>query len=175
MAKTRIQKESLLESYVKILKDADGYIAVDAKGIDNASVTELKKQLKTIGSSLTVVKNTIFKLAVDEAKQPAEVSDFDGQTAIITYTEDPTEPAKLLKTLQEESERLEARFGVVEGDFFDGERIMQLAEIPSREELLAKMLGSMVSPISGFMNAVTGNVRGFVQVVKQLSEKESAA
>lgn len=174
MAKTRSQKETLLEDYKKLLTESDGYIAVDSKGIDNTTVTELKKQLKDLGSNLTVVKNTLWKIAVGETKQPDEVGEFEGQTAVISYKEDPTAPAKLLKEVQKETEMMEAKYGVVNGEFLDSGRIMDLADIPSREVLLAKLLGSMTAPVSGFMNAVTGNARGFVQVLRQLSEKRGS-
>lgn len=175
MAKSREAKSELLAKYKALLTEKNGFIAVDTKSIDNATVTTLKKQLKAEGNNMAVVKNTVFKIALDEAKYPVESADFDGQTGIITYDDDPTVIAKFVKKVQKDTELLDAKFGVVEGEFVTKERIMQLAEIPSREQLLAKMLGSMLSPVSGFMNAVTGNAKGFVQVLKQLSEKEGDA
>jgi large subunit ribosomal protein L10 len=68
--------------------------------------------------------------------------------------------------MQKETELLDARSGVYEGEFLTAEKVMQLAEIPSREVLLSKLLGSMTAPLSGFMNAVTGNVRGLTVVLK---------
>jgi large subunit ribosomal protein L10 len=177
MAKSREAKTALLQKYKQLLADKGGFIAIDSKSIDNVTVTELKKQLRADGGNLTVVKNTVFKIALEEANYPTETSVFDGQTAIVTYDEDPTVIAKSLKKVQKEMKKkldldlLEAKYGVIEGEFITSERVMQLADIPSREELLAKLLGSMMSPVSGFMNAVTGNARGFVQVLKQLSEK----
>lgn len=170
MAKTRAQKEGLLEKYKSLLTENQGFIALDSKGVDNVVVTELKKQLKEIGSNLTVVKNNIFKIAAEETKQVTEASAFDGQTAIITYSDDPTVIAKMVKTVQDETELLEARYGIIDGEYIDSDRVMQLAEIPSREELIAKMLGSMTSPVTGFMSVATGNARGLVQVLKQISE-----
>lgn len=175
MAKTREVKKVLLAEYKELLTKNQGYIAVDAHNIAADKVLELKMKLKAIDSNITVVKNNIFKIALDETDQPIQAKDFASQTAVIFYETDPTTIAKLLKEVQKETEVLEARYGMINGEFIDSSKIMQLAEIPSREELLAKMLGSMVSPISGFMNATTGNVRGFVQIIKQLSEKDEAA
>lgn len=175
MAKSREAKSELLAKYKALLTEKNGFIAVDTKSIDNATVTDLKKQLKAEGNNMAVVKNTVFKIALEEAKYPVESADFEGQTGIITYDDDPTIIAKFVKKVQKDTELLDAKFGVVKGEFITKERIMQLAEIPSREELLAKLLGSMTSPISGFMNAITGNVRGFVQVLHQMSEKGEGA
>jgi large subunit ribosomal protein L10 len=179
MAKTRSLKEALLQDYKALLADTAGFIAVDGKSIDNVTVTELKKKLKAGGNNITVIKNTVFKIALEEGKFPVEASAFDGQTAIITYAEDPTVVAKAVKELQDEGEELElellqARYGVIDGEYVDAKRVMQLALIPSREVLLSQLLGSMTAPVKGFMNAVTGNARGFVQVLKQISEKEEA-
>ncbi|WKZ31419.1 MAG: 50S ribosomal protein L10 [Candidatus Dojkabacteria bacterium] len=171
MAKSKDQKTALLEQYKSLLTENKGYIAVDTEGVDTTAVTELKKKLREIGSTVTVVKNNIFKIALDETKSPVETKDFDFQTAVITYDADPTVVAKLIKDVQKDTEKFEARFGVVEGKFVEKSKVMGLAEIPSREELLAKMLGSMIAPVSGVMNAVTGNVRGFAQVLSQLGEK----
>ena len=174
MAKTKDAKSTLLQEYKAILTQKGGFIAIDGKSIDNITATQLKKQLKAEGSNLTVVKNTIFKIALQETNFPVDASVFEGQTGIISYDADPTLIAKMLKKLQKETELFSAKFGVIEGEYVDAERVMQLADIPSREVLLAKLLGSMVSPVSGFMNVVTGNVKGFVRVVQKLSEKAQA-
>ena len=71
-----------------------------------------------------------------------------------------------------ETELLEPRSGVFEGEFLTAERVMQLAEIPSREVLLSRLVGTMNAPLTGFMNAVTGNVRGLTMVLKGISEKK---
>jgi len=179
MAKSRSAKEVLLQKYKALLADNAGFIAVDGKSIDNVTVTDLKKKLKAGGNNITVIKNTVFKIALEEGKFPVEASAFDGQTAVITYADDPTVVAKAVKELQDEGkekelELLQARYGVIDGEYVNADKVMQLALIPSREVLLAKLLGSISSPVKGFMNAVSGNARGFVQVLKQISEKEQA-
>lgn len=172
MAKSKDQKTALLEQYKSLMTDSKGYIAVDTEGVPTQLVTDLKLKLKEIGSNVTVVKNSLFKIAVDEAKAPVETKNFDLQTAIITYDADPTVVAKMIQEVQKQTQKFQAKFGLVEGKYVEKEKVMSLAEIPSREVLIAKMLGSMISPISGVMNAVTGNVRGFTQVVSQMSEKK---
>lgn len=172
MAKSRGAKSELLTQYNEILAKG-GFIAVDAKGLDNVTVTQLKKQLRAQGAQLTVVKNTIFKLALEESKYPVDASAFDGQTAVMTYDADPTVVAKMLKKVQKDTELMQARFGVVDGQYLTSERVMQLADIPSREVLLARLLGSMNSPLTGFMTVVTGNVRGLVRALSELSAKKA--
>jgi len=171
MAKSKEQKTELLEQYKSVLKGKPGYIIVNSDKLDSATLSSLKKQLKEIGSNFSVVKNTIFKIALQETKQPLGTQDFTGASAIISFDEDPTAVAKLLKDVQKEMEVLEARYGVIESEYIDSNRIMELADIPPREVLYAKLLGSLNAPLSGIMNTLTGNVKGFIRVTQSLSEK----
>ncbi len=171
MAKSKEQKTELLEQYKKVLKEKPGYIIVNSDKLDSTTLFSLKKELKEIGSNFSVVKNTIFKIALQEAKQPLETQDFTGSSAIISFDEDPTAVAKLLKQVQKDLELLQARYGVIGNEYIDNEKIMELAEIPPKEVLYAKLLGSLNAPLSGIMNTLTGNVKGFIRVTQALSEK----
>jgi large subunit ribosomal protein L10 len=173
MAKTRSQKTELLDKYKEILKSKTGYFLVNSDKTNTGTVSNLKMQLKDINSNYAVVKNSIFKVALQETEQPLQTQELDGPTAIIYFDEDPTAPAKLIKAMQKESELLNAKGGVYEGKFLSEEKVMQLADIPSREVLLSQLVGTMNAPLSGFMNAVTGNVRGLTMVLKGISEKNA--
>ncbi|MCK9368944.1 50S ribosomal protein L10 [Candidatus Dojkabacteria bacterium] len=172
MSKTRTQKDELLKVYENIISNGSGYILVDTSNLNTTVITDLKRQLKEIGSTFTVVKNTIVKIAFQNGKQPLPVQDFDGPTAIITIGEDPSIAAKLVKEVQIKTKLLNARAGTFNGDFLSATRVMELAELPSREVLLAKLLGSMNAPLTSVMNAFTGNARGLVMVLSGISEKK---
>ena len=139
----------------------------------SSAVTKLKIKLKDANANYTVVQNSIFKIALQETNQPLEAQEINGPTAVIYFDEDPTAPAKLVKEMQKETELLDAKFGVYEGEFLSEERVMQLAEIPSKEVLLSRLVGTMNAPLTGFMNAITGNVRGLTMVLKGISEKNA--
>ena len=171
MSKSRSQKTELLEKYKEILQNKEGYFLINSDKADTQTTTGLKIQLKDVGANIAIVKNSIFKVALQETEQPLNTQTFDGPTAIIYFDEDPTAPAKLIKEIQKKTTLFDARGGVYEGEFLTAEKVMQLAEIPSREVLLGKLLGTMSAPVSGFMNAVTGNVRGLTMVLKGISEK----
>ncbi len=173
MAISHNKKTELLETYKEILSNNEGYFLVSSDSIDTATVTDLKKQLKETGADYKVVKNTIFKIALQDTDQPVEVQDFDGNTGIIFFGEDPTAPAKLVKKVQKDTEKMEAKGGVYEGKFLSEQKVMQLAEIPSREALLGMLVGTMSAPLTGFMNAVTGNVKSLTVALKGISEKDS--
>ena len=173
MSKSRSQKTELLEKYKEILQNKEGYFLINSDKADTQTTTGLKIQLKNVGANIAIVKNSIFKVALQETEQPLNAQTFDGPTAIIYFDEDPTAPAKLIKEIQKKTTLFDARGGVYEGEFLTAEKVMQLAEIPSREILLGKLLGTMSAPVSGFMNAVTGNVRGLTMVLKGISEKSA--
>ena len=173
MSKSRSQKTELLEKYKEILQNKEGYFLINSDKADTQTTTGLKIQLKDVGANIAIVKNSIFKVALQETEQPLNTQTFDGPTAIIYFDEDPTAPAKLIKEIQKKTTLFDARGGVYEGEFLTAEKVMQLAEIPSKEILLGKLLGTMSAPVSGFMNAVTGNVRGLTMVLKGISEKSA--
>ncbi|MHC1716678.1 MAG: 50S ribosomal protein L10 [Candidatus Dojkabacteria bacterium] len=173
MSKSRTQKTELLKDYKKILEDKAGYFLVNSDKTNTSTVTKLKIQLKDVNANYAVVKNSIFKVALQETNQPLQTQELDGPTAIIYFNDDPTGAAKLVKQTQKETELLNAKGGVFEGEFLSEQRVMQLAEIPSREVLLSQLVGTMNAPLTGFMNAVTGNVRGLTMVLKGISEKNA--
>jgi large subunit ribosomal protein L10 len=173
MAKTRAQKTELLKKYKDILENKGGYFLVNSDKTDTSTILDLKMKLKDVDANYAVVKNSLFKVALQDTKQPLKTQDLEGPTAIIYFDEDPTAPAKLVKEVQKEKEVLEAKGGVYEGEFLTEEKVMQLAEIPTKEILLGQLVGTMSAPLTGFMNAVTGNVRGLTVVLKGISEKDA--
>ena len=173
MSKTRSQKTELLNKYKEILETKSGYLLVNSDNIDTSAVTKLKIQLKDVDANYAVVKNSIFKVALQETNQPLQTQELDGPTAIIYFEQDPTGPAKLVKETQKITQLLSAKGGVFEGEFLSETRVMELAEIPSKEVLLSRLVGTMNAPLTGFMNAITGNVRGLTMVLKGISEKNA--
>ena len=173
MSKSRAQKEELLTRYKDLIENKTGYLLVNSDKIDTSTVTKLKIALKNAGANFTVLKNSIFKVALQETNQPLQVQEFDGPTALITFEQDPTEPAKLVKKVQKDMDLLSPKNGVYEGEFLTAQRVMQLADVPSREVLLSRLVGTMNAPLSGFMNVITGNVRGLTMVLKGISEKKA--
>ncbi len=117
MSKSRTQKEELLKKYKDLIESKSGYLLVNSDKIDTSTVTKLKIELKNADANITVIKNSIFKVALQDTKQPLQVQEFDGPTALITFDDDPTAPAKLVKKMQKDTELLESRSGVYEGEF----------------------------------------------------------
>lgn len=171
MAKTREQKTELLNKYKGILEEKSGYFLLDSDNTDTLTISDLKAKLKDTNANYVVIKNSIFKVALQDTKQPLETQDIDGPTAIVFFEEDPTSPAKLIKEIQKEAELLRVKGGVYKGEYLKEEKVLQLADIPSREVLLSQLVGSLNAPVLNIMNAITGNIRGLTTVLKGISEK----
>lgn len=174
MAKTKADKKQLLEDYMEILQSKPNYILVNTANTGTPPINALKKLLKESQAKFYILKNTLFKIAAQETEQPTAIQELTEQTGFIVCGSDPTAAAKSLKTIQKEHSVLDTRYGVMFGNIANVEKITQLAEIPSREVLLAKILGSMQSPVSGFARVLNGTLRNFVYALAEVHKQKSS-
>lgn len=177
MAKTRKEKKVLIDRYKKVLEEKPNYILVDTDRVNMEEITRVKGELSEIEAVFLFLKNTLFKIAAEDTNQPTQVQELGDATGIIAFSEDPTGPAKTLKGIQDEHEVMEARFGVLDGKIITSETVKALAEIPSKEELLAKFVGTLNAPLSGLAHVLQGNVKEFVHTISEIqkSKGEEAA
>ena len=153
MAKVEL-KQPIVEEIAGNLKDAAGVVLCEYRGITVEQDTRLRKQLREAGVKYKVYKNTLVRRAVEGGPFESLTGDLTGPTAIAISDTDATAPARILATFAKEAEALVLKSGVVEGNYYDTDSIKQLATIPSREELLSKLLGSIQSPIANFARVV---------------------
>ena len=163
MAKVEL-KQPIVDEIKGYAKDAKSAVIVDYCGLTVEQDTELRKQLREAGVVYKVYKNTMLKRAF-EGTDYAQLNDqLEGPTAIAFGIEDATAPARVLNKFAKTADALEFKGAVVEGTLYDVAGVKALANIPSREELISKLLGSMQSPIANF-----------ARVIKQVAEKGEAA
>lgn len=153
MAKVEL-KQPVVEEISESIKDAQGVVLVDHRGLTVEEDTRLRKQLREAGVVYKVYKNTMMKRAFDGTQFEDLNKHLEGPSAIAISKEDATAPARILSKFAKEAPALELKAGVVEGNYYDVDGIKSLASIPSREELLSKLLGSMQSPIANFARVV---------------------
>ena len=149
MAKVE-QKAPIVEEISGKLKDAKAAVLVDAIGLTVEQDTRLRRQLREAGVNYKVYKNTMMKRAFDGTEFEELNKLLEGPSALALASEDVTAPARVIVKFSKEANKLEVKGGIIEGEFYDAESIKQLADIPSREELLSKFLGSIQSPITNF-------------------------
>jgi large subunit ribosomal protein L10 len=112
-------------------------------------------------------------IAANDVEMEEMTKFFSGPTAIAFGEEDAVSPAKILVEFAKDHEVLEIKAGLLNGEIIAKEKVEALAEIPSREELLAKAFASMKAPLTGLVNVLQGNIRGLVQVLNQIKEEKA--
>ena len=163
MAKVEL-KQPIVEEISASIKDAQSVVLVDYRGLTVEQDTRLRKSLREAGLTYKVYKNTMMNFAFKGTDFECLSSILEGPSAIAISTTDATAPARELAKFAKEAKELEIKGGVVEGVQYDAAGIANIAKIPSREELLSKLLGSIQSPITNF-----------ARVMNQLAEKGGAS
>ncbi len=162
MAKVEMKKP-IVEEIAEHVNGAQGVVLVDYRGLTVEQDTELRKQLREAGITYKVYKNTMMNFAFKGTEFEALAPYLEGPSAIAISKEDATAPARILSNFAKTAPALELKAGVVEGNLYDTAGIQALAKVPSREELLSKLLGSMQSPISNL-----------ARVLNQIAESKGA-
>ena len=159
MAKVEL-KQPIVDEIANSIKDAQAVVLVNYSGLTVEQDTQLRKQLREAGVVYKVYKNTLVKRVVAGTEFEPIADTLEGTNAIAFCKTDATAPARILANFAKTADALELKCGVVEGTFYDAAGIATIATIPSREELLSKLLGSIQSPITNF-----------ARVIKQIAEK----
>ena len=147
MAKVEL-KQPIVQAIADDIKDAQSVVLVDYRGLTVAQDTELRKQLREAGVIYKVCKNTMMKRAFEGTEFAGLEEYLEGPSALVVSKDDATAPARIICKFAKTAEALEVKAGVVEGNVYDAAGINELSKVPSREELLSKLLGSLQSPIT---------------------------
>lgn len=150
MSKALEMKKAIVEEISSKFSNAASVILFDYRGLTVEEVSELRRQFREAGVEYKVYKNTLVKRALQDKNADAFEALMEGPNAIAFGYEDPITPAKIGSEFAKKHKALELKAGIVEGEFLDEERVKELAAIPSREVLIAKLLGSFKAPVSNF-------------------------
>ena len=163
MAKVEL-KQPIVQEISENIKDAQSVVVVDYRGLTVAQDTELRKALREAGVTYKVYKNTLVKRAIAGTEFESLADALEGPNAFAISTTDATAPARILAKFAKTAPALEIKAGVVEGNFYDETGMKAVAAVPTREELLSRLLGSMQSPVTNL-----------ARVLNQIAEKGGAA
>lgn len=169
------QKKQVVAELTEKIKSAQSFILADYRGLTVEQDTELRNALRKAGVEYKVVKNTLTGLAMKESGLEGLDPYLNGPTSMALSSTDAVAPAKVLSEYAKKFEHLELKIGVVEGKVIDLDGIKALAELPSREVLIAKVLGGFNAPISGLVNVLNGNIRGLVVALNAIAEQKANA
>jgi large subunit ribosomal protein L10 len=167
------EKEQMLQMLKEKMGSSQIIIMADYKGINVDAITKLRRRMYESGSELKVAKNTIIKIAARELNLEGADPYLEGPTALAFGTNDPVAPAKVLYDFIKEFKKLEVKGAILEGQIIGAEQVKALANLPSREVLLAQVLGGMQAPMYGFAGALQGLLRNLVYVLDAVREKKA--
>ena len=167
-------KEAVVSDIKEKLEQAQSVVFLDYRGLTVAEVTELRNQMRAAGVEYRVLKNTMIRRAADQLGIEGLDSILEGPTAVAFGMQDAVAPAKILVKFAKDTKKTQIKGGVLSGKAMSPAEIEDLAKLPSREELLAKMLGSMNAPVTDLVMVLSGVMRSFVCALNAIREKKEA-
>ena len=171
----RSEKEQIIAEVKEKILRAKGMYFADFTGITVEEVNELRREFRKSNIDYQVVKNTLARKALESVTGYDKVYDkLVAPTAIAFGYDDPIAPAKIIKKFREKNEKLKLKVCVIEQQVFEGSQLDQIAKLPTRNELIAGILGCIQSPISGVVGAVNAVMRDLVYVVDAIEKKKAA-
>lgn len=172
---TRSERTSVIEELEKEFGGAKGIYVTNNHKITVEAVTKLRNELRKNGIRFIVVKNTLAKEACKKVGITSLDSYFKGPTAVAVAPKDGAVPAKILRDFRKEyKDLLEIKAAYVDGSVFVGEQASRLADLPSREVLLAQLLGVLKAPVGGMAGVLSGVLTKFVRTLDAVKEKKGA-
>lgn len=168
------QKQESVRELSEKIKTSKAMVLVDYRGLTVEQDTDLRNALRKAGIEYRVVKNSIVRFAVKENGLEELDGHLKGPTALALSDTDPVGPAKVMSEYSKKYDKLELKAGVVEGRVIDLTEVKALAQLPSKEVLVARALGGFNAPLSGLVNVLNGNIRGLVVALNAIAEKQGA-
>ncbi|MFH1523047.1 MAG: 50S ribosomal protein L10 [Patescibacteria group bacterium] len=174
MAKTKEQKEEILRNLKDKIEKSKSVVFTKFDGLEVKDNENLRKELKNENSEYYVAKKTLLNLAFKDSKYDnINIKDLEGKIATVFGYEDEVAPAKIVNKYKKElNNAIDFIGGILENKYISAEKVNELAKLPSKQELYARVVGSINAPVSGFVNALAGNIRNLVNVLKAIEEKK---
>lgn len=169
----RSQKEELVKDLTEKIVSSKVAIFSDFTGTTVSGMEQLRSDLRKKGATYKVTKKKLIDLAFKNAGIEANSLDLPGQIGLAIGQEDEVSAAKILSQFSKKNKNFKILRGVLEKKVISDKEVMALAALPSREELLAKLVGSINAPVSGFVNVLAGNIRGLMTVLKGIADNKA--
>lgn len=168
MALTKEQKQKIVEELKENLNKQKAMVLVAFEGLKAKELFDLREKLKEANCLFIVAKKTLLDIAFKEKKLDFNKEKLEGEVALIFSFGDEISPARIAYQFSQINENLKILGGFFENKFIEKERVLELAKIPTRQELLARIIGSISAPVSNFANVLQGNIKGLIYVLKQV-------
>jgi len=169
---TRNQKKEIVKNLTREIKDSKAVVFSDYKGLTVKDMTAMRKELRSQGIDLRVVKKTLINIALKEAGIELDAEKMEGQIALAISREDEVAAAKIIANVAKANENLKIVSGILGKNVLGKDEVIALSKLPTKDELLAKFVGTINAPVSGFVNVLAGNLRGLVNVLKAIADSK---
>lgn len=175
MAITKEKKKEVVQQTQDMLKQSSIVVFTDISGMDVPSLTQLRRSIRDAGGKYTIIKKTLLAIALQAEKmEKIDAKEMQGEIAVAFGLDgDITSVAKAIYTHNKENEKPIIINGIMDGDVLEIAQVNHLATLPSKEELLARTVGSINAPISGFVNVCNGAVANIVYVLSAIGKQKS--
>ena len=175
MSKNFELKKQVVSDIAEKLRNAKSLVIVDYRGMTVAQVTDLRSQFRAAGVEYVVLKNTLVRRALHELNIEGLDNVLEGPSAFAFGISDPVAPAKVIMDYiaKSKSENLKVKAGLVDGAVIDIQGIKALSELPPKEVLIAKLMGSLNAPISGFVGVLSATLRSLVYAIEAVRKQKA--
>ena len=174
MAKTRVQKQEAVNELTDLIQNSKSVVFANFQGLTVSEAEELRAKCREQDIKCLATKKSLLKIALNNAELDVDTKAFDGGVAAFFGLTDEVAPAKTVAEFAKDHEVMTVFGGVLESAFIDNTKVMELSKLPSKEELYAKIVGSINAPVSGFVNVLAGNLRGLVNVLNGIKDTKDA-
>jgi large subunit ribosomal protein L10 len=168
------EKIGLKEEYATALKANPNFVVTQYQGLDVAAISSLRKKLREAGATYTVIKNNVFTLALKDAGTAAEFpydSTLVGPNAIAFAGEDVPAVAKILKDFGKDNDKLVITAAVMENTYYDGKGVIAIADLPSKEQILAQIAAMLNSPATKIAGTLNNVIASLARGINSVAEK----
>jgi large subunit ribosomal protein L10 len=169
------EKSEIISEVKEMIQNSTAVYLADYSGINVSDINNLRNDFRKQKVSYKVIKNTLFRRALDEAGKYDKLADhLVGMTGYAFASDNPVAPAKIIKKYFDDNRKLSLKACYIENQFYEGNRLDELASLPGKSEIIAGILGSLNSPASGIVGAINAVIRDLVSVIDEISKKQAA-
>ena len=173
---TKEQKQEVVRELTEMFNGVAGFYSIDFTGLTVSDTIDLRREFRNAGVNYRVAKNTLIKRALGETGRFDEIIDrLVGQTGIAIGYDDPAAPARILKKFIDDKklETPKLNFAVIEGIVYKGDQLKKVAAMPSRQDIMASIVGSLHASVSGIVGSINAVMRDLASVIKEVAKKQS--
>jgi large subunit ribosomal protein L10 len=169
------EKRAVVERLVQQIQESQAMIVTDYRGLTVTQIADLRRSLREAGATFHVAKNTLTRIAAEQAERPSLVDFLQGPTAIAFIQEDPAPAAKRLSDVARQTRILAVKGGVMDGRTLTADQVREIGDLPPREVVLGQVVGAVAAPLQSAYNVLAAPLREFLVVLDQYIEKRQAA